>query len=348
VRLKALVSKPGGSVLVLRAFLGVTFTYAGFEKLANRGFFDAHSLGSIQSQIEGSIRTTPVGSLLGPLIHAAVPIGLVIAFGEIAVGLGTLLGLYARAAAIGGTLLALTFFLTVSFNDSPYYYGPDIVFLFAWSPIVIGGPGPLSLDSYFAGRRSLERLGAGQRAPGTAALDRRVMVGKLATGGLVAGFAVVAAGLVAALGRMLGKGTTTDTVSLGGGSVSTGPSGGSGSAPTMTSTPGAKGTPPPKGRLLGKASDVPVGGAASFSDPYESSAPGYVVQPKRGEFVAFSAICTHEGCTVQYVRSEQQFHCPCHGSVFSALTGDVVSGPAPSPLERIRVAESGGEIYVED
>jgi|SRR5579872_2538804 len=352
---------PGGSVLVLRAFLGVTFAYAGLDKLANHGFFNARSPGSIQSQLVGSIHTTPFGSLLTPLLHVAVPLGIVIAFAELAVGLGTLLGLYARIAAVGGVLLALMFFLTVSFNDSPYFYGADIVFVFAWTPLAIGGAGPWSLDAYFERLRGrlatgipAGAVGGGPSPRGEAALDRRTAVRKLAAAGLVGSFGVVVAGLAAAIGRMFAKGTTTNTASLGGSGGSGGSgAGGSGSGRSGSGSGGGSGAggggsaSGVRGRLLGKASEVPVGGAASFVDPFQNDAPGYVVQPKEGEFVAFSAICTHQGCTVQYARSVQQFQCPCHGSVYSALTGQVLRGPAPLPLPKIPIEERGGDIYVE-
>jgi thiosulfate dehydrogenase [quinone] large subunit len=70
-----------------------------------------------------------------------------IALAELAVGLGTVLGLWARLAAAGGMVLSLLLFLTVSFHSSPYYTGSDIVFFFAWTPLVISGTsGALSLD----------------------------------------------------------------------------------------------------------------------------------------------------------------------------------------------------------
>ena len=72
-------------------------------------------------------------------------------------GLGTLVGLFGRLAATGGALLSLSFFLTVSFRDSPYYYGADIVFLFAWTPFVLGGFGAWSFDGIYAQRA--ERAG---------------------------------------------------------------------------------------------------------------------------------------------------------------------------------------------
>ena len=73
-------------------------------------------------------------------------------------GLGTLLGLWTRLAALGGLVLALTLFLTVSFHSSPYYTGADIVFVFAWIPLILAGSGGvLSLDGLIAARAHQEQ-----------------------------------------------------------------------------------------------------------------------------------------------------------------------------------------------
>jgi len=66
------------------------------------------------------------------------------------VGVGALLGLLTRIAAIGGLLLSLNLFLAVSFHTSPYYTGSDIVFVFAWMPLIIAGGGQLSIDALAA------------------------------------------------------------------------------------------------------------------------------------------------------------------------------------------------------
>ena len=137
----------------LRLFLGVTFCFAGLQKLANPNFFNANSPTSIQAQLIASIRISPLHELLGHLLRFAVPIGIVIALAELAVGLGTILGLWTRVAAAGGMVLSITLFLTVSFHSSPYYTGADIVFVFAWIPLVLAGSGGvLSLDGVIAAR----------------------------------------------------------------------------------------------------------------------------------------------------------------------------------------------------
>jgi thiosulfate dehydrogenase [quinone] large subunit len=166
----------GWALLPLRAFLGFTFVFAGLQKLANPGFFDSSNPASIQAQLAGAQHVSPLHSVLGPLSHVAIPVGLVIAFAEVAIGLGTLLGFIARGAAIGGLVLSFMLFLTISYHSHPYYTGSDIVFVFAWMPLVIAGAGGvLSLDALLA-RRVRVTMGAEPEAvvPVSFAVVRRV------------------------------------------------------------------------------------------------------------------------------------------------------------------------------
>ena len=73
--------------------------------------------------------------------------------------------------------------------------------------------------------------------------------------------------------------------------------------------------------------------------------PAVLLQPKPGEFVAMTAVCTHLGCIVKWVDAKQEFLCPCHGGRFSS-TGKVLGGPPPSPLKTYPVAISGDLIIV--
>jgi len=348
-RLRTIVGSPGGSLLVLRAFLGVTFAFAGLQKLADPGFFRASAPGSFQTQLHGAMATSPIRPLLGAIAHAGVLVAVIIALAEVAVGIGTLLGLLGRLAALGGMSLSLSFFLTISYSTSPYYYGSDIVFLFAWTPLLLGGPGPCSLDRRFA-RARREAL---RRSPAASAavVDRRAAMRRLGAAGVVAVLTAAGAGIVVAIGRLLGSGPTGTAAapSLGTGTTPRAPRT---SATTSTRAAGGGsgggsegGTP--AGQKLGPATAVPVGGAASFVDPIQHI-PAYVVQPVKGTFAAFSAVCTHAGCTVGFERAGLEFVCPCHGSIFDAKTGAVLQGPAPSPLARLTVAEGGdGELYVD-
>jgi Rieske Fe-S protein len=92
------------------------------------------------------------------------------------------------------------------------------------------------------------------------------------------------------------------------------------------------------GGALGKTSDVPVGGGKIFKDEKV-----VVTQPEQGEFKAFSAVCTHRGCTVGSV-SGGQIHCPCHGSAFNVTDGSVAKGPAAKPLPAKTVSVNNGEL----
>jgi Rieske Fe-S protein len=68
-----------------------------------------------------------------------------------------------------------------------------------------------------------------------------------------------------------------------------------------------------------------------------------VTQPTKGEFKGFSAVCTHQGCTVNEVAGGT-INCPCHGSKFDVTDGSVTAGPAPKPLEYKSVKVEGGQI----
>jgi Rieske Fe-S protein len=88
-----------------------------------------------------------------------------------------------------------------------------------------------------------------------------------------------------------------------------------------------------------KLADVPVGGCARAK---VHGQPVMVSQKTAGVVTAFSAICTHMGCTVNPAGTE--FHCPCHGSKYDAFTGAVIQGPAPRALPSIAVDVVGGEV----
>jgi thiosulfate dehydrogenase (quinone) large subunit len=337
-------------LLPLRAFMGFTFVFAGLQKLASRSFFTAGAPGSIQEQLQASYRTTPVRFLVSPALHAPVAFGIVIALAEIAVGLGVALGLLGRLAAAGGMLLSLLFFLTVSFNTWPYYYGSDIVFLFAWTPLLLAGSGPLSLDAVL--QRSARKLKQPDDVPVEGDFGRRLLLRQAGAAGAVAACGLFLAGVTAAIGRATSKSTSLATgpglSPVGGGSK--GPTASTGSTPTSSGTSPGSSTPvsTPKGTRIGAASSVSVGGAASFKDP-ASGQPAYVVQPTAGKYVAFSAICTHLGCTVGFqAGSPPEFVCPCHNSIFNATTGEVIQGPAVQPLPQIALTESStGELYAD-
>ncbi|MDQ3629118.1 MAG: Rieske (2Fe-2S) protein [Actinomycetota bacterium] len=124
--------------------------------------------------------------------------------------------------------------------------------------------------------------------------------------------------------------------------VACGDDGGTSPADTDSSDPADGGDGPTgdtngAGAALTAAADVPVGGGSIFGD-----AGVVVTQPAEGEFMAFSSVCTHQGCQVADVT--ETINCDCHGSRFSIEDGSVVGGPAPSALSEIQISVDGDQI----
>jgi Rieske Fe-S protein len=92
------------------------------------------------------------------------------------------------------------------------------------------------------------------------------------------------------------------------------------------------------GAALVATAEVPVGGGVILEDQRV-----VVTQPAEGTFKAFSAVCTHQSCTVGSVKNGA-ITCPCHGSRYSAEDGSVQRGPAPRPLQEIPVAVEGDSV----
>jgi thiosulfate dehydrogenase [quinone] large subunit len=322
---------PAWTILVLRAFLGFTFLFAGLQKIANPQFFNAKFSGSIQAQMEAFTKTSPIGPLLSHLVSHAAFIGLLIALSEMAVGIGTLLGLFTRIAALGGMAISFTFFLTVSFHDKPYYTGADIVFFFAWTPLLLGGSANLfAIDAY------LQKLKTDYSS------QRRSIISTLVVA--IGSGAILLAGADALIGRIFAKPLAEGKSPTLGGQIK-------GSSTTTLGRSGNSGSPggsnSANGTLIGPASDVSVGGAATFTDPI-SGDPAFVYRPSDSKFLAFDAVCPHAGCTVSPMPSQKIAQCPCHGSTFDLSTGQVLSGPAPTGLSAINVNDQGGQLYVTD
>ncbi|ATL26681.1 Rieske (2Fe-2S) protein [Streptomyces formicae] len=95
---------------------------------------------------------------------------------------------------------------------------------------------------------------------------------------------------------------------------------------------------PPAGPELARTSDIPVGGGKVFKDEKV-----VVTQPERGDFRAFSAVCTHQGCTVSEVAGGT-INCPCHGSKYRVADASVAGGPAPRPLPPQKITVTGNSI----
>lgn len=137
---------PGMAILPLRLFLGLTFLYAGLQKLTDPGFFSPGAGTYIGNQILSYSRGSPIQLLLHPAMQFAGLVGALTIGMEMGIGLLVLLGLFTRPAALVGLFLNLVFFLSASWHTYPYFMGSDIVFVMCWLTLALTGPGPFSLD----------------------------------------------------------------------------------------------------------------------------------------------------------------------------------------------------------
>ena len=331
-----------------RTILGVTFVYAGIQKLSDPGYLHPGAPTYIGTQLHGFAHATPGGFLLRAF---AIPhpklTGVAVALIEVAVGLLVTAGLLTRAAAAAGLVLNLVLFLTNSWNTSPYFLGSDIVFVFAWLPFVLTGAAGQPAVDHLIGRWAARGAPWSRPAAGTATrrsaqpgptLTRRgVLTQALGLTGLatltIGGLSALAKGSYGGSGRSLaGKRVTLPS------SPRASSKGGSRAA----SKPAPKPSVPAGAVRIGSSADVPAGQGRTYSDP-ATGQPDIVVRDSAGTVRAFSAVCTHAGCTVQY--SSGEIVCPCHGGVYNAQTGAVESGPPPQGLTSQKVVERGGSIY---
>lgn len=141
----------GVVLLPLRIFLGFISIYAGMGKLCDPVYFDGGSRGSMVTwlnSLEPWAIATPLHDFA--LAHP-VGSGLTVAFLQVIVGVLTMCGLWQRVAAGLGGLLSLALIVTVSWRTVPVYDAPDIIYLAAWSPLIIAGAPVYSMDSRLTG-----------------------------------------------------------------------------------------------------------------------------------------------------------------------------------------------------
>ncbi|WP_406311054.1 MULTISPECIES: DoxX family protein [Streptomyces] len=140
----------GVVLLPLRIFLGFVSLYAGMGKLCDPLYFDGGSRGSLVTWLH---QLHP-WAVAAPLHHFALqhPVGsgLAVAFLQVIVGVLTVLGCWQRLAAVVGALLSAAIVVTVSWRSAPVYDAPDIIYLAAWSPLIIAGAPVYSVDGRLA------------------------------------------------------------------------------------------------------------------------------------------------------------------------------------------------------
>jgi thiosulfate dehydrogenase [quinone] large subunit len=310
------------SLRLLRAFLGVTFVYAGIQKLTDGYFLHAGSPDYIGAQLLAFAHGTPLGGLMRVLAHMPTVTGIGIAVTEIAVGLGTLAGVAPMTCAAVGFLVNLTLTLSATWHVHPYFLGSDSMYAIGWLAYLAG-----LYEVRERSRRATAEKRLGKKvAPihADAGMTRREFV----RGGALAGATILTAGAAAALA---GSASATPRAARSGGSHGASGAGSGGGAATGTQAGAAQ------SNAIADLSQIPVGGAIGFNAP--GVGPSALVRVGKNDVVAYSRTCTHAGCLVGYDTSARLLVCPCHGAEFDpARNATPVAGPAPTPLAPVSVA----------
>ncbi|CAB4777603.1 unannotated protein [freshwater metagenome] len=274
---------------VLRAWLGVTWIYAGWDKASDPGFLTSGSPTFIGTQLSAYATSSPVGFAINKMLEHSTQIGIFVMLTEFAIGAATLLWIAPTWAALGGFGMSLSLWLASSWHVKPYFLASDSAYTILW----------LSYFLFLYGSRRKNKV----------SLDRRGFL-RVST---VAAIAVAGAGV----GKLFPKAT---------------------SANTSAASPGKKST----SKKIIKDAAFKVGAIQTFVA--KNGTPAVLFRTKTGVF-AYSAVCTHEGCTVQFNSASKHLQCGCHGAVFDPFKGaKVLSGPANSPLAKIKIATEGAWI----
>jgi thiosulfate dehydrogenase [quinone] large subunit len=312
--------------LPLRFFLGLTFVYAGLQKISDPGFLQPGSATYIGTQLQSFVGHSPIYFLLQ---WFALPdpqlAGVAVLAAELVIGALTLLGIATRWAAAAGALLSFVLFLTASWTIQPYFLGSDSIYTVAWITLMlVGDQGLLIVQPLLFGHAVTAR------GPSPIDQGRRRLLVQLGAG------AVALVWVLALLPRMRGS-----TAAVARSSPTPTPTAGETPSPSTSPTS----APSPTGTRIGTTSDL-SGGSFTFNDPTTGD-PGVVVQLSGGSVVAFDTVCPHAGCTVTFDASQRLLTCPCHGAQFDpARAAAVVTGPAVTPLAVIKIQViSDGSIY---
>ena len=305
--------------------------YAGIQKFADPGYLRRGAPTFIGTQLRAFAHGSPVGFLLNGAAAVPVATGVVVAVGEIAIGAGTLLGIAPLAFGYLGLTVNLVLFLTATWHVHPFFLGSDSIYAVAWFAYTIGFAEIRRQEA--RADRAVRPVRKSRPEPEVHFMDRRdvlrgLIVGVVSIFSAMLGVAVRAAPRTGAARRPGAVGDDTP------------------SPAAMTPVAGATSTKAEaaSGPVIARLSRVPVGGALTFRDP-TSGDPSILLRPARNSVQAFSRVCTHAGCLVEYDSGSGTLVCPCHGAEFDPSNGaQPIAGPAFDPLPRVKVAIEHGEI----
>ena len=269
------------AIRVLRAWLSITWIYAGWDKATDPGFLTKGATGFIGDQLAGYSTNSPISWLFSNLSEQAIAVGLFVIFSEFAIGIATLLWIAPTSAAFGGFLMSIVLWLASTFYISPYFLGSDTAYAVLWLVYFL---------TLVGNRRTVD-----------IALDRR---GAIRIGAL--SLSAVAAALI---GKAFTKVSETSNTTVTGSSQ------------------------------IIELAKLNIGETHQFA--LSDGMPAILFRTKTGVF-AYSATCTHQGCTVAYQISNKSLYCPCHGAEFDPFeNGGVITGPARDALPTVKVKITG-------
>ena len=269
------------AIRVLRAWLSITWIYAGWDKATDPGFLTKGATGFIGDQLAGYSTNSPISWLFSNLSEQAIAVGLFVIFSEFAIGIATLLWIAPTSAAFGGFLTSIILWLASTFYVSPFFLASNTAYAILWLVYFL---------TLVGNRRTVD-----------IALDRRgaIRISALSLG-------AVAAALV---GKAFTKVSETSNTTVTGSSQ------------------------------IIELAKINIGETHQFA--LSDGMPAILFRTKTGVF-AYSATCTHEGCTVAYQSSNKSLYCPCHGAEFDPFkNGDVITGPTRDALPTVKVKITG-------
>ena len=271
---------------LLRAWLGFTWIYAGWDKASDPGFLTSGSPTFIGTQLSAFATNSPIGFAIDSVLENATQIGIFVALAEFAIGVATLLWIAPTWAAFGGFAMSLTLWLASSWHVKPYFLASNSAYTILW----------LTYFLFLYGSRRNSKV----------SVDRR---------GFIRVSTVVAIAVVGGVvGKLLSR-TTSATTSAG-------------------AEAGSK-------KII-EGATIKVGATHNFIS--KAGTPAVLFRTKTGVF-AYSAVCTHQGCTVAFDSASKKLRCGCHGAVFDPFSdAKVVTGPTNQPLAKIKVATEGAWI----
>jgi thiosulfate dehydrogenase [quinone] large subunit len=312
------------SLRVLRIWLGVTFIYAGWNKASDAAFFTPGSPHYIGTQLTGFAHGSPLRPFLQLAAHQAALVGWLTLLTEMAVGIAILLNVASLPFAFVGAFLSLTLWLSSSWHVHPYFLASDPAYFVMWVAYAI------ALFQQMKQKKSMPVINPkGNRnrpqAATPADAERRAVI------------RVGAVAILALFGGLLGRLLKSSPSSRNQNS-SAGTSG-------AAANSGSAGTGRSGANVLIALASMPVGSAATFTA--SNGDPAVLIRTGNSKVCAFDAVCTHNGCTVQYDSGSKSLICPCHGAQYDPLShGAVLAGPAPTPLTEIKVKIDGANIVL--